>query len=71
MALAYTVWLFLLATIGIALQIRWNEMVFIDEHSSGSAEFWTIQVGNLINLAKTAMFVLSCFALKPPLIRLT
>jgi hypothetical protein len=57
----YTSLLFTLATVGIALQIRWNEIVVIDNHSVPSAEFLINNVGSHLNLAKTSMF-----ALRPP-----
>lgn len=56
--LIYMALVFSLATVGIALQIRWNEFIFIDNHSSGPAQFLASHVEDRVNLAKTATSVL-------------
>jgi membrane-associated HD superfamily phosphohydrolase len=56
--LAYIILLFVLATVGVALQIRWSTLAFADR-SSTTPEFLVAQVNNQLSLAKTAMFVLT------------
>jgi hypothetical protein len=55
--LIFIIWLFILATAGVALQIGWNDIVFIEDHSVGDAQFLASQVGNAVNIAKTVMSV--------------